>query len=46
LVKYAGLTAIAAFAGVSVLHHVVMGANRVTPEDEEHAKELTEGGRP
>ena len=28
---------------VGVLHHVVMGPNRVTGEDEKHAKELAEG---
>jgi formate dehydrogenase iron-sulfur subunit len=40
--KYAGLTAIAAFAAVGVLHHLVMGANRVTRDDEQSAKRLTE----
>ena len=40
--KYAGLTAIAAFAVLGFVHHVVTGANRVTREDEESAKRLTE----
>jgi formate dehydrogenase iron-sulfur subunit len=41
--KYAGLTAIAAFAAFGFLHHLVSGANRVKPEDEARAKELAEG---
>ena len=41
--KYAGLTAIGAFAAVGFLHHVVTGPNRVSPEDEKKAKKLTEG---
>jgi formate dehydrogenase iron-sulfur subunit len=41
LTKYAGLTAIGAFAAIGFLHHVVTGANRVSPEDEENAKKLT-----
>ncbi len=41
LTKYAGLTAMAAFAVIGVLHHVVMGANRVTEGDEQNAKRLT-----
>jgi len=32
--KFAGLAAIGAFAAVGFLHHVVSGANRVSPEDE------------
>jgi formate dehydrogenase iron-sulfur subunit len=44
LTKSAGLTAIAAFAVVGVLHHVVNGPNRVSREDENNAKRLTEGG--
>jgi formate dehydrogenase iron-sulfur subunit len=43
LTKYAGLTAIAAFAAVGVLHHLVMGPNRVTRDDEQNAKRLAEG---
>jgi formate dehydrogenase iron-sulfur subunit len=43
LTKYAGLAAIGAFAAIGFLHHVVSGPNRVSKEDEEHAKELTEG---
>jgi formate dehydrogenase iron-sulfur subunit len=46
LTKYAGLTAIAAFAAVGFLHHVVSGPNRVKPEDERAAKRLAEGGAP
>ena len=41
--KYAGLTAIAAFAAFGFLHHLVQGPNRVTREDEQNAKRLTEG---
>jgi formate dehydrogenase iron-sulfur subunit len=44
--KYAGLTAIAAFAAIGFLHHLVKGPNRVRPEDEEKAKELAEGQSP
>jgi len=40
--KYAGLAAIAGMAIFGVLHHVVMGPNRVSGEDEDHAKELAE----
>jgi formate dehydrogenase iron-sulfur subunit len=43
LTKYAGLTAIAAFAAFGFLHHLVQGPNRVTREDEQNAKRLTEG---
>jgi len=42
--KYAGLTAIAAFAAVGFMHHIVSGPNRVSDEDERNAKRLTEGG--
>ncbi len=41
--KVAGLAAIAAFAAVGFVHHLVTGANRVSREDEERAKQLTEG---
>ena len=41
--KYAGLAAIAAFAAVGFVHHLVTGANRVSREDEEKAKQLAEG---
>jgi formate dehydrogenase iron-sulfur subunit len=41
--KYAGLTAIAAFAAVGFMHHLVSGPNRVSDEDERNAKRLTEG---
>jgi len=39
--KYAGLTVMAAFAAVGVIHHLVTGANRVSPEDEQKAEQLT-----
>jgi len=41
--KYAGMAAIGAFAAVGFLHHLVSGANRVSPEDEENAQRLTGG---
>ncbi len=41
--KYAGLAAIAVFAGLGFLHHAVKGANRVSHEDERSAKDLTQG---
>ena len=40
--KYAGLTAIGAFAAIGFLHHIVTGANRVTEHDEEEAKRLAD----
>ncbi len=40
LTKYAGLTAIGAFAAIGFLHHLVSGPNRVSAEDEEAAKKL------
>jgi formate dehydrogenase iron-sulfur subunit len=45
LTKYAGLAAIGAFAAIGILHHLVSGPNRVSSEDEENAKRLTEGRR-
>ena len=42
--KYAGLAVMGAFAAIGLLHHVVTGPNRVSPEDEENAKRLA-GGR-
>src|SRR5690606_4769132 len=36
--KYAGLTAIAAFAAIGFLHHIVAGPNKVSDKDEEEAK--------
>jgi formate dehydrogenase iron-sulfur subunit len=39
--KYAGLTAIAAFGLIGLVHYLVSGPNRVKPEDEMKAKELT-----
>ena len=44
MTKYAGLTAIGAFAAIGFLHHMVTGANRVSEEDEAAAKRLAEGG--
>jgi formate dehydrogenase iron-sulfur subunit len=43
LTKYAGLAAIGAFAAIGFLHHLVSGPNRVSSEDEQNAKRLTEG---
>ncbi|MGB3813630.1 MAG: formate dehydrogenase subunit beta [Shinella sp.] len=43
LTKYAGLTAISAFAAIGFLHYLVAGPNRVSPEDEEAAERLAEG---
>ena len=43
MAKYAGLASIGAFAAIGFLHHLVSGPNRVSEEDEQHAKELTEG---
>jgi formate dehydrogenase iron-sulfur subunit len=42
--KYAGLGAVAAFTAIGFLHYLVSGANRASPDDEENAKRLTEGG--
>ena len=41
--KYAGLTAIGAFAAIGFLHHLLTGANRVSAEDEKNAERLTAG---
>jgi formate dehydrogenase iron-sulfur subunit len=41
--SYAGLVAIGAVAAFGVLHHTVLGANRVPREDEQKAKRLAEG---
>src|SRR5205085_7563787 len=41
--KYAGLTAIAAFGVIGLVHYLISGPNRVNPEDETKAKELTGG---
>ena len=43
--RYAGLAAMGAFAVFGLLHHVVTGANRVSPEDEENARRLAGGRR-
>lgn len=40
LTKYAGLTAIGAFAAIGFLHHLVSGPNKVSEHDEEEAKRL------
>src|SRR5438270_5277448 len=40
--KYAGLTAIAAFGVIGLVHYLISGPNRVNPEDETKAKELAE----
>jgi formate dehydrogenase iron-sulfur subunit len=42
LTKYAGLTAIGAFAAIGFLHHLVSGPNRVSAEDEAHARQLAD----
>ncbi|MFA6265558.1 MAG: formate dehydrogenase subunit beta [Pseudolabrys sp.] len=42
--KYAGLTAMAAFAAIGVIHHLVKGPNTVPPEDERKAEELVGKG--
>jgi formate dehydrogenase iron-sulfur subunit len=44
--KYAGMAVIAITAALGLLHHVVAGANRVKPEDEENAKKLAKVGTP
>ncbi|MDB5617154.1 formate dehydrogenase subunit beta [Tardiphaga sp.] len=41
MTKYVGMAAIGAFAAIGFMHHLVSGANRVSPEDEENAKRLT-----
>jgi formate dehydrogenase iron-sulfur subunit len=43
--KYAGLAAIGAFAAFGFLHAMILGPNRVSPEDEENAKRLAGGER-
>jgi formate dehydrogenase iron-sulfur subunit len=43
ITKYAGLTVLGVAAGIGFLHHLIMGPNRVSESDEEHAEELTEG---
>jgi formate dehydrogenase iron-sulfur subunit len=43
--KYVGMATIGAFAAVGFLHHLISGANRVSPEDEENAKRLAGGGK-
>ncbi len=43
--KYVGMAAIGAFAAIGFLHHLVLGPNRVSREDEENAKRLAGGER-
>ncbi|MDT2021420.1 formate dehydrogenase subunit beta [Methylocella sp. CPCC 101449] len=45
MTKYAGLAVMGAVAAVGLLHHIVAGPNRVSPEDEEAAKRLAERGQ-
>ena len=40
--KYAGLAAIGAMTAIGFVHYLVNGANNVTPEEEERAKQLAE----
>ena len=40
--KYFGLAAMGGLAAIGFLHQVVTGANRVSREDEDHARRLTE----
>jgi formate dehydrogenase iron-sulfur subunit len=40
--KYVGLAAIAGTAVLGFIHYVVQGANRVSRDDEEHAREMAE----
>jgi formate dehydrogenase iron-sulfur subunit len=42
--KYAGMTAIGAFAAMGFLHHLIAGPNKVSPQDEENAERLTGSG--
>lgn len=42
--KYAGLAAVGLFAAAGFIHHLMVGANRVSPEDEAKARDLVEGG--
>jgi formate dehydrogenase iron-sulfur subunit len=44
--KYAGLSVIAAFAAIGFLHHLANGPNRVSREEEEQAKRLSERRSP
>jgi formate dehydrogenase iron-sulfur subunit len=43
--KYAGLVAIGAMTAIGFVHYLVTGANSVTPEEEERAKELADHDR-
>ncbi|MDH7795843.1 MULTISPECIES: formate dehydrogenase subunit beta [unclassified Beijerinckia] len=44
MTKYAGLAVMGAVVAAGFLHHIVAGPNRVSPEDEEAAKRLADGG--
>jgi formate dehydrogenase iron-sulfur subunit len=44
--KYAGLAAMGAFAVIGALHYLVSGPNKVSPEDEQKAEQLTGSGVP
>lgn len=43
--KYAGLAAMAAFAAIGVIHHLVTGPNKVSEEEERKAEELAGKGK-
>ena len=43
--KYAGLAVMGAAAALGFVHHAVAGPNRVSVEDEENARKLTENGQ-
>ena len=45
ITKYAGLTVLGVAAGVGLLHHLVMGPNRVSDTDEENAERLVRNER-
>ena len=41
--KVAGLAVLGITAGLGIIHHLLVGANRVSPADEENADKLVEG---
>jgi formate dehydrogenase iron-sulfur subunit len=43
--KYVGLAAMGAFAAIGVMHSLISGPNRVSPEDEENARHLAGSDR-
>jgi len=43
--KYVGLAAIGLFAAIGVVHHLIEGPNKVSPEDEENAERLVGSDR-